>query len=143
MDSRAAKMKDFASFCKSLRGASTSLKAIENAASTFRLDQRAELLTALSNAYDQIHLMQGKAHLVSTSKCLHFLFPDICMPMDGKNTLTKLYGSANESKNKFLALTEFAFDVISGLSNAEQYLDQWWNTSAPKLVDNAIILMKV
>jgi hypothetical protein len=46
-----------------------------------------------------------------------------------------------ESKNKFLEILEFSYEVIEGIQNPRQYLDDHWNTSEMKLVDNAIIMM--
>jgi hypothetical protein len=84
-------------------------------------------------------LTSGK--LVSNSKTLHFVFPALCPPMDRTNTLKKLYGNTGESKKKFLEVLDLAYDIIGGLQNPNQYLDQQWNTYETKLVDNAILLM--
>jgi hypothetical protein len=44
-------------------------------------------------------------------------------------------------KNKFLEVLSFAYEILNGIQNPHQYLDNQWNTCETKLVDNAIILM--
>lgn len=141
MNSRAAKMKDFVPFCASITVALPHLVAVEQAIPGLANGNRQPVLTALSNAYDVLNLMASGKKLVSNAKCLHFLLPDACMPMDGKNTLTKMYGTTSETKTKFLEMTEFAFDAIAQATPPSGVIGQGWNTCLTKMVDNAIILM--
>lgn len=141
MNTRGAKMKEFDDFCFNLRKALPELTVIEDAIPSFTTENYQTVLQALSNAYDAIHLMKGNAKLVSISKCLHFLFPDVCMPMDKKNTLKKMYGNEGESKLKYRELTEFAYDTISRADDPSRHIDELWNACVMKMVDNAIILM--
>lgn len=62
--------------------------------------------------------------------------------MDRTNTLMYLYGNTYESKNRFIEIIRFSFETINSINYWEQYLDNNWNTSAPKLIDNAIILLE-
>lgn len=141
MNSRGAKMKDFADFKNNLQDNTQGFQAVEASATGFTWANRSAVVQALSNLYDHLMLMQSNGKLVSNSKALHFVFPALCPPMDRTNTLHKLYGNTAESKNKFLQVLEFTYDIIDGLQNPNQYLDQQWNTFETKLVDNAIILM--
>jgi len=141
MDGRGAKLQDYGDFCKNLRGAGQQLQAVEVALPNFTWTSRTAMISALESAYDSLTLMETNGRLVSNSKCLHFLFPAVCMPMDRRNTLTKIYGNGTyESKHKFLELINLAYDVVAGLSNPSQYHDTRWNTCDMKLVDNAIII---
>lgn len=142
MNSRGAKMKDFADFKSNLQANTLAFQAVETSAKNgFTWANRSAVVQALSNLYDHLMLMQSNGKLVSNSKTLHFVFPDLCPPMDRTNTLQKLYGNTAESKNKFLEILELSYDIIGGIQNPNQYLDQQWNTFETKLVDNAIILM--
>lgn len=134
-------MKDYADFKNNLQINTRAFQAVETAANRFTWANRNAVVQALSSLYDNLMLMQSNGKLVSNSKALHFVFPDLCPPMDRTNTLQKLYGNTAESRNKFLEVLEFAYDIIGGLQNPHQYLDQQWNTTETKIVDNAIILM--
>ena len=85
--------------------------------------------------------MKTNGRLVSNAKCLHCVFPDLCLPMDRINTLQKLYGSTYESPARFLEVLEFCYDVLAGIPNPQQYVSGPWNTYPTKLVDNAIFLL--
>ena len=85
--------------------------------------------------------MKTSGKLVSNAKCLHYIFPDLCLPMDRTNTLQKLYGNTYESAARFLDVLEFGYDVLAGIQNPQQYAHGSWNTCPTKLVDNAIILL--
>jgi len=141
MNSRGAKMKDYADFKSNLQGNSAAFQAVETASAAFAWTNRVDVIQSLSTLYDSLALMKTNGKLVSNSKCLHFVFPDLCPPMDRTNTLKKLYGNTGESKTRFLEVLDFSYDVIAGIQNPKQYLDTQWNTCATKLVDNAIIML--
>jgi len=105
-----------------------------------------EVAGPLRNVFCGLKVMESKRRIVGVSKTLHFLLPDLVMPIDGTYTLPYFCGSNEYAKTvedefrtfkdifkesyritKKLALTE---DDVSGES---------WNTSIPKLIDNAII----
>jgi len=99
------------------------------------------LLQALNSTYNKMDLMKTDSKLVSNSKLLHFLFPNICMPMDRNNTLTYFYKNTGESENKFLEIIQFSHELMKNNQDLTGFLDDNWNTSIPKLIDNAIILL--
>jgi hypothetical protein len=142
MNKRGARLKEFSEFSTTIRGVSSELMAIESAIRSFSYTNRADMLKTLGNAYDNMHLMLTSMRFVSNSKCLHFLFPEVCVPMDGQYTLTTLYGkNAKESKEIYLEIQDFSFDVMCQIKDPVPYIDDKWNTSKSKLVDNAIVLM--
>ena len=140
MNTRGAKMKCFPEFKRSLRMALPELIKIKKCLPSFRRGNYKPLLNALGDAYNKLKLMDSSKRLISNSKCLHFIFPEVCMPMDGKNTLFKLYRNNHESCKRYLDITEFVFDVMKRLRNPSNYLDKGWNTCLTKVVDNALIL---
>ena len=142
MNSRSAKMKYFDDFKSVLISCYPELEKIENELETFDVAQGDEILELLKNAFLKLELMETSGRLVSNSKCLHFLFPSLCMPMDGTNTLHYLYGNTNESPKRYLDIIRFSFEVMQQSLQFDKYLDDRWNQSVPKLIDNAIILLQ-
>lgn len=141
MNSRGAKMKDYDDFRNNLQGNINVFQSVEAAANGCTWANRSPVVQALADLYDRLSLMKTKKKLVSNSKTMHFVFPALCPPMDNTNTLMKLYGHSAQSKKKFLEVLEFSYDILAGIQNPRQYLDNQWNTLETKLVDNAIILM--
>lgn len=89
--------------------------------------------------YDNLFLMEGQGRLVSNSKMMHFLLPDLVVPMDGRYVLNFFFENTGESRKKFLEIIEFT-QCIANETDLSQFLDKKWNTSIPKIIDNAIIM---
>lgn len=140
MNSRRAKMKYFDKFKTNIVSCLNQFKLIENFEKNSNTDS-ARLISTLTNTYENLSLMKTGGKLVSNSKLLHFLFPKLFMPMDGMNTLSYFYGNTGESLNKYIEIIKFSYGVISRPENWENYLDNNWNTTVPKMIDNAIILL--
>ena len=138
MNSRAAKMKCFDDFKNNLFSCLCLLKKIEEFEK--KIDY-ASIQPVLRDTYRDLNLMESGGKLVSNSKILHFIFPNLCVPMDRKNTLKYFFGNTEESENKFLDIIDFSFDVMRLPENWTQYLDSVWNKTIPKMIDNAIILL--
>ena len=137
MNSRAAKMKSFDDFRENILRCMDGFKQLES-----KKNKGAEgIISSLPGIYEKLHLMKTTSRLVSNSKFLHFLFPEILMPMDGRNTLSCLYGNTMESTDRYIQIIKFSQDIINMPENWEKYLDDEWNTTVPKLIDNAIILI--
>lgn len=142
MNSRRARLKYFDDFKKGLLLSLTELESIENATINFDLNESEEILDFIKKAYEKLELMETKGRLVSNSKCLHFLFPKVCMPMDKTNTLQYLYGNSNETINRYLDVIQFSFEIMRHPIPFEKCLDNNWNQTIPKIIDNAIILLQ-
>jgi hypothetical protein len=141
MNNRGAKLMYFDDFKSALILRLPELGAIENALEMFNPVLGTEMLGLLKSAFLGMELMETSRRLVSNSKCLHFLFPSLCMPMDGTNTLRYLFGNTYESVNRYLDIIRLSFDVMRQPVQFDRYLDDRWNQSVPKLIDNAIILL--
>ena len=139
MDSRGAKLKYFDEFKNALILCIPKLEATENELRSFNPAIDNKMLDLLKNAFQGMELMKTSGRLVSNSKCLHFLFPSLCMPMDG--TLQYLFNSTYESVNRYLNIIKFSFEVMQQPVEFRDYLDDRWNQTVPKLIDNAIILL--
>jgi hypothetical protein len=142
MNSRGAKLKYFDDFKSALILLLPELGAIEDALEMFNPAFGTEMLGLLKSAFLGMELMKTSGRLVSNSKCLHFLFPSLCMPMDGTNTLRYLFGNTYESADRYLDIIRLSFDVMRQPVQFDRYLDDRWNQSVPKLIDNAIILLQ-
>ncbi len=141
MNSRAAKLKDYGDFRSNINSNAAGFQSVEAASSSFTWANRASVVQALTSLYASLSLMKSGGKLVSNSKCLHLVFPILCLPMDTVNTLQKLYGSISESQARFVEVLEFSYDAIAIIPNPQLYFDNQWNTCETKLVDNAIFLM--
>lgn len=102
-----------------------------------------EIKDKLSILFDNLEVMVKKAKLVGVSKALHHLLPDLVPPIDRKYTLDFFYGNTNYSekdqKEKFLAIFDKFRLISKELDLTEKDLSGQWDTSIPKLIDNAII----
>jgi len=140
MNSRGAKMKYFDEFKASILSNLESFREFEYFENNGRI-LTSTLISILRKSYDNLDLMKTEGKLVSNSKALHFLFPRLFMPMDRKNTLSFFYGNTNESIKKYIEIIEFSYEIINASENWDIYLDDNWNTTVPKMIDNAIILL--
>lgn len=142
MNSRAAKMKCFNEFKSSILLCREELEQLESFWENGNIDIE-EMKCCLRETYEKLHVMKSNRKLVSNSKLLHFLFPEMLMPMDGKHTLQYFYGKGNthESVNKYLEIIELSFKIMNRQENWQKYLSGDWNTTVPKMIDNAIILL--
>lgn len=147
MDYRRAKLVSFDELSDSISAASGEI--IELAAfSICELDEEIlpSISARLSNLFQTLNVMQSKSQIVGCSKALHFLLPRLVMPIDGKYTLTFLFGyraylNSLEEEARLFGDIFSAFHGITlrlGLSNSDESPDGW-NTTVPKIIDNAII----
>jgi hypothetical protein len=139
MNSRGAKMKYFDDFKSSivqnrdrfLQLSSHKLEALSNGAF-----EQAKMLCG--EIYDNMHLMISEGRLVSNSKVMHFILPELVMPMDRQNTLKFFFGSTNESKQNFLKILTCSYKIAKRI-DLSKFIDDEWHQSIPKIIDNAII----
>jgi hypothetical protein len=139
MNSRGAKMKYFDEFRSSILGNKERFLQL----SSLRLETLptgafGEAKMLCGEIYDNMHLMMSEGRLVSNSKVMHFLLPDLVMPMDRQNTLNFFFGYTNESKNNFMKILTCSYEIAKRI-DLSQFLDNEWHQSIPKIIDNAII----
>jgi len=104
------------------------------------------ILQILEEVFCELKVMKSRRRIVGESKTLHFLLPDLVIPIDGTYTMTCFYGR-NKVENG--ALREFgtfkeihlkSWQIIRNLNVNEADVDgNGWNTSVPKLLDNAMV----
>jgi len=138
MNSRGAKLKYFDEFKENILSCMPHLINIEK----FEREQNnSSLRGLLSGLYEDLIIMKTGGRLVSNSKLLHFLFPNLLMPMDRRNTLCFFYGHTGESLNKYLEIIDFSREIIRNNENLIMFIDDNWNKSIPKMIDNSILLL--
>jgi hypothetical protein len=92
----------------------------------------------LSDLYSSLNLMKTSGRLVSNSKIMHFILPDLVMPMDREHTLKFFFDNTGESQSRFLKIMDCAYKVSREV-DLRRFLDRTWNQSITKVIDNAII----
>jgi hypothetical protein len=93
-----------------------------------------------------LKIMATKRRIVGVSKALHFLLPDLALPIDSSNTMLAFYGynryevgEIKESKT-YSDIFEKSYKIAKQLNLTESDVnDCGWSCSVPKLIDNAII----
>jgi hypothetical protein len=86
----------------------------------------------------------GKPHLVTYSKAFHFYLPDLFVPIDRKYTLTYFYGNGfvpttlEQQFKRFCELQQ-EFRRFANCVPLSHAVDDSWNGSIPKVIDNMII----
>jgi hypothetical protein len=147
MDKRGAELNTFERFSKSIVSCGQEIKKLYR----FKLQSiseplRNELLRLLSSTFRFLDVMKTTRRIVGVSKTLHFLLPDLVMPIDGKFTMTYFYGynKSPVGPEKEFGIFEDIFirteKIVGKLELTNDDLkEEGWNTSVPKLVDNSII----
>jgi hypothetical protein len=145
---RGAKLVPFERFLESIRAHKHMIVALTN----YRMDginSNAILLATLGNLK---HLFYGlevvpqnqKCKLVAVSKTLHFLLPDLVMPVDNAVVLRtfdkgEIPNDAGKQYDLFVEVLKEYVDLTVKLGLKQSNSDgQWWNISVPKRIDNAI-----
>lgn len=114
--------------------------------SILRNSQLKKILNKLKKIFLNLQPMQSKTQIVGTSKLMHFLLPNLVMPIDRTYTLKFLSPNSNSWKDINAEFDEFKKVFLTFYKLAKRFNltiddinDQTWNASVPKIIDNAII----
>jgi len=138
MNTRRAQMKYFDEFKASILSNRERFTRLASSKLEMLSSVKGIEVKVLYEIFSNLHLMESKGRLVSNSKVMHFILPDLVMPMDRQNTLKFFFKNTNESNGHFLRLFEFSHEIAKKI-DLTQYLDDKWNLSVPKVIDNAIL----
>jgi len=147
MDQRGAKLVGLSAFRNSILSYLEPLARLKE----YRLEllntsELGKVLLELKSLFVNLKVMQTQARIVGASKTLHFLLPNLVMPIDRENILSFLYLGSKYSVNperEFRYFTEIFEEYRQlchklGLSITD--VDRLgWNSSIPKMIDNALI----
>jgi hypothetical protein len=105
-----------------------------------------KIIRDLEFVFCHLEVMKSKRRIVGVSKAMHFLLPDLVMPIDSTYTMPYFYetNKYNEKVEKefqtYLDIFTKAHQITKKLKLSANDADgKEWNTSVPKLIDNAII----
>ena len=101
-----------------------------------------EVSEKIKKLYFSLKISDTKTQLISFSKTIHFLLPNLVMPIDRKYTLSFFYNKTNVNyKSQYYDYCEIqkVLHCVSLRYKLSDYLDQNWNLNIPKTFDNAII----
>jgi hypothetical protein len=100
-----------------------------------------EVFKDIKGLYSSLKISTGNTRLIKFSQALHFLLPDLIMPVDGEYTLKFFYG--NSLMNDKIQYEDFLdihkiLHYVAAEYELKNYLDDSWNKNIPKVFDNAI-----
>lgn len=144
MSSRAAKLAPYEKFLGSVRKHVDVIKSLKGLILQDLSDREFEWqLTVLSGLYKSMAIAEeGRPPFVSFSKAMHFMLPDLCVPMDRHYTLNFFGGEHLVSTKGFELYGEIYRKYRTYAINHPElssYLDNKWNLSVPKILDNIVI----
>lgn len=146
MNKRGARLVDLQTMCNSIRSLGENLNILYK----YRLEMLSEddfqnVLQPLKVLFCGLRIMASKRRIVGVSKALHFLLPDLVIPVDSSNTMPAFYGynryETDEEKEfkTFSDILEKSYKITKRLNLSESDVDgRLWSCSVPKLIDNAI-----
>jgi hypothetical protein len=147
MNSRGAKLAEWNTFRKSLRRHRAAFSRLARR----RIERLSEknlnriLENEIQPLFHSLRLVaDSKPRLVTYSKTLHFILPNLILPIDRKYTLKYFYGHTNVPKSvddQFKLLTDILRECRRFASSVslQRFRDKRWNTNIPKIIDNMII----
>lgn len=146
------KMRDFQGFRQSIlskRNLFLELKKYRLEALNER--NKGGVFERLKRLFGNLEVMHSGSNLVGNSKVIHHLLPDLTPPIDRQHTIRFFYGGLKskftpsfrkeEETDIFLDIAEYFRIICNRLNLTENDYDKTksFNTSIPKVIDNAII----
>jgi hypothetical protein len=147
MNMRGAKMVKSDEFVESIQKFSKNIFQLNNKELNLPSEvEFEEVLELTKPVFMGLKVMESKSKIVGVSKTLHFLIPKLFPPMDRKYTMNFFYGNSHYSKDKNKEFNTFAvllrefYKITQKLKLSTKDVNGvLWNTTVPKLIDNAII----
>ena len=143
MNSRGAKLSAPSDFKKSIKKHADMIQSLAKLKLEKVKESDSGLVDTIGFLFDNLHLTQTNAPLVTFSKAMHFLLPNLFMPIDRRYTLRFFYESTPvNQKACFLQVFEQFRAFAQPHSEALQALvdpHSRWNRNVPKIIDNVII----
>lgn len=140
--SRGSKLLPFPDFVINLQNRASDIIILNN----IKIDDNMldiEYVTAqLWSLIDSLEIVNNIAKLVSCSKALHHILPDLVVPIDREYTRVFFgwSGPVFQYKQQECFRTAFKnFAKIARATNLNQYVGKKWHTSRTKVLDNAIV----
>ena len=148
MNSRAANLSEFDDFKKSILDNKNLFKKLEN----LNIRNIEEAFDTLKDLYNNLNLVGTNSPLVTFTKTLHFMLPELVVPIDRKYTLSFFgvnnYQLVNNPYEVFEGIHKGFCDFANAVAATEKGLSSYlenntdnltWLTSEAKIIDNIII----
>lgn len=151
MNSRGAKLSEFEDFYDSIVSKKNDIESLRRYECGKIIDSEIPaLLTSIDKLFNSLKLVgknkngEEKPRLVTFSKTMHFLLPNLFIPIDRTYTLRFFYNHTNISKKIEKQLEKhnqilLAANQFSKKHDLHPYIDTNWNLNIPKIIDNLII----
>jgi len=149
MGEETAKMVDFDEFKESICSNKEQILGLSGLKLQAIPDEMVDAVkNKLASLFNGLRIMDSETKLIGTSKAIHHLLPDLVPPIDRQHTLRFFYGNTNITRGEeeiFIELFE-KFRQIATHLRSEDFKFEGFNTSLPKIIDNAImgyVMMKL
>lgn len=147
MNQRGAKLKNVSNIKKSVLGLKDEISQLYfYELNSLKESELENIINRLEKIFINLKPMESKTQIVGTSKLMHFLLPNLVMPIDRRYTLSFLFPNHNYWKDINAEFDEFkkVFLIFYKLTkkfnlSIHDTNNQTWNASVPKIIDNAII----
>ncbi|MBI2044514.1 hypothetical protein HYT23_00495 [Candidatus Pacearchaeota archaeon] len=158
MNGRGAKLNDFDLFKDSIRKNRNKLNYLKRySIEKLNEKEKNDVLEIIKVLFMELDLVgknrsgkKIKSKLVTFSKTLHFLLPELIVPIDRRYTLAFFYNNTqvptkpNSKSNDEKQIEIFneiynQFVELARIYHLKQYIDKKWNGNITKVIDNAII----
>ena len=145
MNSRLAQLSNFDDFKNSIQNNRYSIISLNN----YRLENitnesKQITFNILHELFNDLDLTSTDTKIVTFSKTLHFMVPNLVPPMDRTYTFDFFYNYHTFSRTndqEFECFTEIfnCYIQLARKYNYTTFYDTRWNRNIPKIIDNAII----
>lgn len=140
IETRGSRLCSYDVFTASLRDRTFAIAALDRM--TINEVKVNELSEELWQLLSNLNIVNNEAKLVSGSKLLHHLLPDLVVPMDraytqkffGWHNPVFQYGQRDCFREAFSAFAKIARSV-----SPEKFVETGWRSSRTKMIDNALI----
>ncbi len=140
------KLKDFSIFAESIKKHQENFKEL-SPLKLRDLDEWdwEECREIFEDLFSDLELVNGKSSVIAFSKVLHFMLPNLIVPINRKNTMRFFYGKkyscfkSLENQYQTFWNLETVFSEFVKRNKVSQYIDDTCNLNIPKILDNAII----
>jgi len=151
MGPKGSKMRDFKEFRHSILSTKNLFLELKKYSLAALTEENREVFGVLERLFKNLRVMQSGSNLVGNSKVIHHLLPDLVPPIDRQYTIRFFYGNLTskytppflkgEETDLFLDIVEYFRIICKRLNLMENDYDKTksFNTSIPKVIDNAII----
>jgi len=147
-----SKMRDFKVFRQSiLSNKNLFLELKKSRLEALTDENKEDVFPMLKTLFKNLVVMQSGSNLVGNSKVIHHLLPDLVPPIDRQYTIRFFYGDLTskyaplfhkeEETDLFLEIVDYFRIICKRLNLTENDYDKTkpFNTSIPKVIDNAMI----